>query len=187
MFKKGMIINMNEGIIVELEFFFVSILWGGIIIIIYDCLRVIRKVIKHKEFFVALEDVLYWVVSSLLIFNMMYKQNNGIIRIFSILAMFIGMIIYHNLFSKLLVETISFLLIKIKRLISKVIPLILKPITWLISIFNKTIGKIIRKTVKKLKIVTYNQIKRLKNKVKSSKIPLSDFGEGDLFEEKEKQ
>lgn len=185
MFKKGMIINMNEAIIVELQFFLVSVLWGGIIILFYDCLRIIRKVIKHKEFFIALEDVLYWVVSSLLIFNMMYKQNNGIIRAFSILAMFIGMILYYNLFSQLLVEGISLLLLKVKKIISKVISLIMKPTSWLISIFNKTIGKIIRKTVKKLKKVAYIQIKRLKNKVKSSKISLSDFGEDDLFEEKE--
>lgn len=156
MVKKGMIINMNEAIIVELEFFVVSILWGGIIIAFYDCLRIIRKVIKHNGFFIALEDVLYWVVSSLLIFNMMYKQNNGIIRTFSILAMFIGMMLYYNLLSELLVEKISFILIKIKEI------------------------------VKKLKKVAYIKIKRLKNKVKSSKILLSGYGEGDLFEEKKK-
>lgn len=156
MVKKGMIINMNEAIIVELEFFVVSILWGGIIIAFYDCLRIIRKVIKHNGFFIALEDVLYWVVSSLLIFNMMYKQNNGIIRTFSILAMFIGMMLYYNLLSELLVEKISFILIKIKKI------------------------------VKKLKKVAYIKIKRLKNKVKSSKILLSGYGEGDLFEEKKK-
>lgn len=80
------------------------------------------------------------------------------------LAMFIGMILYYKLFSKLLVEGISFLLLKIKRIISKVI----------------------RKIVKRLKKVAYIQKKRLKYKVKSSKMSLSDFGEGDLLEEKEK-
>ncbi len=174
--EKGLINTMNEAIIVEVQFFLVSILWGGLIIVFYDCLRITRKVIKHKEFFIALEDVLYWVISSLLIFNMMYKQNNGIIRAFSILAMFIGMILYHNLFSELIVELVSFIILKIKKIIFKILTFLMKPVYWIINIFNKTIGKIIRKTLRKLKKVVHFQIKRLKNKVKSSKIPLSDQG-----------
>lgn len=172
--KKGMINTMNEAIIVELQFFLVSILWGSLIIVFYDCLRIIRKVIKHKEFFIALEDVLYWVISSLLIFNMMHKQNNGIIRTFSIIAMFIGMLLYHKLFSELFVELVSFIIIKIKRLIFKVLTYLMKPLSWLRGVFNKTIGKTIRKIFRKLKKVVHIQIKGLKNKVKSSKIPLSD-------------
>ena len=50
----------------------------------------------------------------------------------------------------------------------------MKPLSWLRGVFNKTIGKTIRKIFRKLKKVVHIQIKGLKNKVKSSKIPLSD-------------
>ena len=110
---------MNDAIMVELRFFGTSVLWGVILLILYDLLRIFRRVIIHNGFFVAFEDLIYWVVSGLLIFHMMYQQNNGIIRGFAILAMLIGMTLYHSVFSELFVNIISTLLNEIINLIWK--------------------------------------------------------------------
>jgi spore cortex biosynthesis protein YabQ len=169
---------MNKVIILELGFFINSILWGGVIRIIYDCLCIFRNVIKHKAFFIALEDILYWVVCSILIFKMMYQQNNGIIRGFSIVGMLIGMLLYHVALSELVVHFISKLLSKIKYVIGRTLSLIFRPFTFLLGIISKITGKILNKVKKG----AYCVLKLLKKKKKSSKIPVKDKGNGDLLE-----
>jgi hypothetical protein len=63
---------MNPAISVELHFFLTSILWGVILLVAYDVLRIFRRLIKHDAFFIALEDLIFWVVASLFIFAMIY-------------------------------------------------------------------------------------------------------------------
>ncbi len=177
---------MNEAIIIELRFFVISILWGSLILIIYDCLRIIRKIIKHNKFSIAIEDLFYWIICGLLIFKMMYKHNDGIIRAFSIMGMLIGMIIYKNLFSDFLLETISAILIKILNFGVSILSFIIRPFLWLKAIFDKTIAIKINRRLKKVKNSMEIAFKSLKSLNKSSKIPLSDVKDGDLLSEEEK-
>ncbi|WMJ90558.1 spore cortex biosynthesis protein YabQ [Anaerocolumna sp. MB42-C2] len=166
---------MNDAIMVELRFFGTSVLWGVILLILYDLLRIFRRVIIHNGFFVAFEDLIYWVISSLLIFHMMYQQNNGIIRGFAILAMLIGMTLYHSVFSELFVNTISTLLNEIINLIWKLIVLILRPFRF---IFRKIKSLFVWIFLKIKKFIQFLG-KSLKKLNKSSKIAVSDNEKGD--------
>jgi spore cortex biosynthesis protein YabQ len=98
---------MNPAITIELQFFLTSILWGGILLLIYDILRIFRRVIKHGAFLIAVQDMIFWVAASLFIFSMIYRENNGIIRGYSILGMMLGSILYHFALSDFLVKLIS--------------------------------------------------------------------------------
>jgi spore cortex biosynthesis protein YabQ len=161
---------MNDAIMVELRFFGTSVLWGVILLIVYDVLRIIRRIIIHNGFFVAFEDLIYWVVSSLLIFRMMYQQNNGIIRGFAILAMLLGMILYHSIFSEILVDAISGLFNKIIDLIGKFISLIFRPVRFLL----RKIKKLFLWSFSKIKKFILFLLKTLKKFWKSSKIAVSE-------------
>lgn len=161
---------MNDAIMVELRFFCTSVLWGVLLLIFYDVLRIIRRIIIHNGFFIAFEDLIYWVVSSLLIFRMMYRQNNGIIRGFAILAMLLGMILYHSALSELLVDTISGLINRILALIGRLIGIILFPIKWLFG----RIKRIFVWIYGKIKKFIYFLIKILKKFRKSSKMAVSE-------------
>ncbi len=161
---------MNEAIMVELQFFGTSVLWGVLLLIFYDTLRILRRIISHNAFFIAFEDLIYWVVSSLLIFHMMYRQNNGIIRGFAILAMLLGMILYHYAISELLVDTVSGLLNNIINLIGNFIGLLFKPIRFL---FRK-IKRIFLWIFTKIKKLILFLSKILKNIFKSDKIAVSE-------------
>jgi spore cortex biosynthesis protein YabQ len=170
---------MNKAILVELRFFLTSVIWGMVLLVIYDVLRILRRVIKHNAFFVAFQDIIYWVVSSVLIFHMMYNQNNGIIRGFAILAMLLGMIIYHGIFSEFLVEGISSVINKviytIYKIISKTIHIILSPFRFIgkrLMIFFRFIFK----KFKKLGLFILNRLKKIR---KSDKIAVSDDEKGD--------
>lgn len=178
---------MNEAITIELQFFMISILWGGLLLVIYDFLRIIRNIINHKQLWIAFEDILYWILCGILIFQMMYKHNNGIIRVFSILGMIIGMILYRYIFSDSLVQCISLLLKKTIALFSGILILFIKPFIWMKNQFNKTIGRKVRKTLTKTKKRLYFTNKSLKKLFKSSKISLNQVEEGDLLSEEKKK
>ena len=84
---------MSENITTELQFFLYALYWGVILSVIYDGLRIFRKVFSHKELAIAL-----------------------------------AMILYRCTISHFLVEKISFVLIKIKCLIRKIIRFLYKPV-----------------------------------------------------------
>lgn len=180
---------MNEAIFVELQFFVISIFWGSLILIFYDALRIIRIIVKHSRFIIALQDIIYWILCGILIFQMMYKHNNGIIRAFSILGMLIGMIVYSYLFSQIIVDNLSLMLDRVITLIFKGLAFVVKPLLWIKNVVDKTIGKINRECSIKLKKSVHNTIKLLKNKRKSSKISLynEEVGNGELLDDEKKK
>lgn len=98
---------MNKAINIELQFFLISILWGAILLFVYDGLRILRRLVKHNSIILAIEDLLFWVAASVFIFAMMYRKNYGIIRGFSVMGMAIGMILYHYILSELYVNVAS--------------------------------------------------------------------------------
>lgn len=157
---------MSGAISMELQFFLVSIMWGVIILIIYDGLRIFRRVVSHKWFFVAMEDVTFWVLSAFLIFRMMYEQNNGIIRGFSIIGMTLGMIVYNQSFSDFVVKGISGFFLFLNQCIGKVFRFLTKPIY--------VVGRFLRRPFRFLK----NQLQKcgkfflkgLKNRTKQDTI-----------------
>lgn len=148
---------MNPSITVELQFFLISILWGGILMLAYDVLRILRRMIPHDSFFIALEDFFFWVIASLFIFAMIYKVNDGIIRGFSALGVVLGGVLYHYSISDFLVHTITTLF----HILMKFMKLLLTPFRFA----GQKLLKLFRLINKRLF--------RLKNKLKSVKIALS--------------
>lgn len=106
---------MNHAITIELKFFLISILWGAIVLLAYDGLRIFRRLIKHNGFFLAVEDLLFWVITSVFIFAMIYQVNNGVIRGFSVMGMAIGMVLYHYILSDIIVSLITKLIFTLLR------------------------------------------------------------------------
>ena len=50
---------MNPELAVELHFFAFCILWGGLVLLAYDFLRVIRRLIKHGNLLLALRILFF--------------------------------------------------------------------------------------------------------------------------------
>lgn len=166
---------MNGAIMIELRFFGASIFWGMLLLIIYDSIRILRRIVKHNEFFVGIQDILYWVTCSLLIFHMMYQQNDGIIRGFSILGMLLGMLGYHTVLSDFLVKVLSSIINKIINFFVRIIWIILKPIRFLLQ----KLGYLIIGIFKKFKKIIHYLLNTLKKMWKSDKITVSENEKGD--------
>ncbi len=147
---------MNEEIIMQLRFFAISILWGAIVILTYDALRVFRRLKKHGNIMIAAQDILFWIAASIFIFVMIYQVNDGIIRGFCILGMTIGMVLYHFTLSEFLVT-----------MVTKLFQLLLTPFKLAVDAVRKVIRLIGARCNKAVKF-TNRQLKKWKKSVKIS-------------------
>ena len=139
---------MSQDIIQEVTFFLHSIFMGVIITFVYDWLLILRKLIKHNTFWVSFEDFLFWIACGLGVFYMLYRENNGVLRWFTVLGAMIGMICYKCLVSKIFINIMSTVIYKIMWLLFHIIQIVVKPLKWLISKVTKLII-FLKKKIKK--------------------------------------
>lgn len=149
---------MSDLIGLQMQFFLMSILSGIILLVVYDILRIFRRIIKHSRVMVSIEDILFWILGSIFIFVMMFKQNNGTIRGFAIMGMVIGMFLYNFFLSIYVVNISSKMINLILSVIKKIIGFILTPFKF---VFRKTVRFCIRikKYLVKYLIKLYKAVK----------------------------
>ncbi len=86
-----------EMIIGQLQYFGASFLWGVVLMFFYDFLEVFRIKVKHAKVMCWLEDWLFWVVAAILVFQMIFALNNGILRSFFVASFVAGMAGYKKI------------------------------------------------------------------------------------------
>ena len=104
--------------------FLVFTLTGVLIGILFDFFRILRKIIKTPNFITYIEDILFWILTGVLILYNIWYFNDGEIRIYMFLGIIIGLIIYLStlsrpiilLFSKILGTIINILKIPFKTI-----------------------------------------------------------------------
>ncbi len=106
---------MIRGIAWEWQTFFICIFLGMCATSCYDVLRILRVMIPHHRFVIALEDILYWIGIGIGVSYFIFQYNGGVIRSFLIEGFIIGMVFMNIRISKI---TIS-LFLKIYNWIKK--------------------------------------------------------------------
>ena len=97
-------------------FFFII---GIIIGFIFDIFRVIRKSFKTTDFITLIEDIIFLLISSILIIGGIIKINGGEVRFYLFLGIFLGGLIYSLTISNLYV-IIFYAFVKICKKIFKI-------------------------------------------------------------------
>lgn len=160
---------MNGDIMLEVKFFFVSVACGVLLLIAYDLLRIVRRILKQNGFLVAIEDLLFWIAGGVFFFHTIYTENYGIIRSFSIAGLILGMVLYHNTISGPFVDLTSGFINRVIRLLKKGILILFRPLGWLL----KRIRWLLLFFGLKIKKPFRNLIKGLKSTLKTVKISLT--------------
>lgn len=103
---------MNESV-----FWLCCFLTGIAITIVYDLLRIARRVVKHLYMVIALEDIVFWMFVAVVLFLLLYHMNNGTLRWFAVFGLFAGMLFYKKIFGDFLVIFMSTILERILHLV----------------------------------------------------------------------
>ena len=100
---------MHEELLMAADAF----LAGVFLAVCYDVLRIFRNIADHSTFWIGAEDILYWCASGIYLFELIYQENDGMIRLYVLFFSGAGALLYHAGPSMILVKYISAILRKI--------------------------------------------------------------------------
>lgn len=160
---------MNALFLEQMYIFFIFIICGVIIGIIFDVFRILRKSFKTPDIVTYIEDVLFWIITCILFAYTIFTYNNGEIRLYIFIGALIGILIYiltiSKYFIKFCVKIINIIKIFINKFVIYPLKIILKilrkiifkPIIFFYINIKKSIKDIIKKLYK-------NNVKKGKSK-----------------------
>ena len=102
----------------ELELFFWSVVYGVGMLFLYDLIRGIRRGLEHGKILIAVGDLCFWVGISIFLFTRLYAANGGILRGYFFLGLLSGMLAYYGTISPWVVQFVSFLIKRLKMMVS---------------------------------------------------------------------
>ena len=103
----------------EWSLFSESILMGLRLGIVYDLVRLFRRMFFHNKFFRDLEDVIYWIMALLQLFFLQLRESQGILRIYSMAAVCFTMILYEFKISPVIINPITNIIYGVKDKLTK--------------------------------------------------------------------
>ena len=122
-----MILSMAD----QATFFLWTMLLGAVSGVVFDVFRICRKVIKHPDILTQIEDLLYWLFVSVLIFYFILHRNSGEVRIYAIIGVFAGMCLYFLTLSRLIISASVLIIDIIKKIIITAVKILLLPIKFI--------------------------------------------------------
>ena len=121
----------------QTQIFIIFVIVGIIISFLFDIFRIFRKVYKFSNMLIYMQDILFWLLTGIIILQAIFKFNSGDIRIFLFLGIFVGVFIYISLFSIYVIKIGSFILKLINTLIRKLINVFKVPICKILDFMIK--------------------------------------------------
>lgn len=162
----------------QLIYFCQSIFLGVISSFIFDFFKILRLSIKHNNIFIFIEDIIFFIILSLLTYNFMINISFGQIRIFILIGELIGFILYKFSISDFIVKSITYIISIISALFKLIFNFLLFPTYKFTIKFIKLLSKpfltfftkyfkIIEKPLKNKISIVYNlfKLKFFKNKI----------------------
>ena len=125
---------MNALLLSQFNTVFIFFLTGICIGLLFDFFRIQRKVLKTCDFITYIQDILFWIVSGLIIIFVIMKYTNGVIRIYMVLGIILGILIYFLIISKYIMKIFVCILSFLLNIIGK----LLFPIKKIYKIIKKS-------------------------------------------------
>lgn len=129
---------MSKQINEEVLLLLVSCYGGLVLIICYDAIRILRRIFKSGEIRTIIEDVIFWTVASIYIFNIFLKYNNGMPRYYTIGMCLLTMIMFEWFIGRHFID-------KIAKAIGKILKVVLKPLKKVIEVIKLKLKSFIKR------------------------------------------
>lgn len=128
-------------------------LTGITIGILFDIFRIIRKSFKTPDFVTYIEDIIFWILTGIILLFTIFTFNNGEIRIYIFIGLILGLCLYILTLSKYFIGISVTILKFIKKIlcvpIHIVIKFIIHPLYFFIQKLKENMTKWIKKPVQK--------------------------------------
>ena len=129
---------MNALFLEQIYIFFIFIICGVIIGIIFDIFRILRKSFKTPDIITYIEDILFWIITCVLFAYTIFTYNNGEIRLYIFIGALVGILMYILTISRYFIR----FCVKIIEIIKKVIKkFVVYPLKIILKILRKLVFK----------------------------------------------
>lgn len=126
----------------QAELFLLTIVLGGIMGLIYDGLRLFRRMLPHRKWWVQAEDGMYWLLLAPAVFWVLLKENSGELRFFIFLGLGGGLLLYFLVLSPLVMKVGEGILTLAAKLLRLLFDIIMTPFRLLFYVIGRPVGKI---------------------------------------------
>lgn len=119
--------------------FLIFSLNGVIIGLLFDFFRILRKSFKTSNVVTYFQDVLFWILTGISIIYFMYNFSDGTIRLYMIIGLIMGFMLYMLTVSTYIIRLFVFIIELIKTCIIRIIKIIYIPIKFINILFHRII------------------------------------------------
>ena len=149
--------------------FGIFVINGILIGLLFDFFRILRKSFKTNDFITYVEDIVFWILTGIILLYSIFLFNNGEIRLFMLIAVLLGLIIYMLSISRYIIKVNVKIINFFKTIILKIISIILIPFKYIVKIFRKIFFRPVSFIIINVKKFSTNYLKKFSNKFKNNK------------------
>ncbi len=146
--------------------FYIFILTGIMIGLVFDIFRILRKSFKTTDILTYIQDSIFWIITGGILIYTIFKFNNGELRSYVFLGIMLGLTIYFILFSKVFIKVN----VKIIQIIKKLLQITIKVILYPLKVIFGFIRKILLRPISFIFINIRKNITDILKKIVNSKI-----------------
>ena len=153
----------------QANLFLIFTINGILIGLLFDIFRILRKSFKTSDIITYTEDLVFWILTGLLLLYSIFTFSNGEVRFYMFLAVFCGCLIYMLLFSKYFISINVKIIAIIKKIIKTILSIVILPFKIILQLLKKIFFKPINFMTINLKKIGNNIQKKSKNIFKLQK------------------
>lgn len=159
-----------DSLVSQVHAFAATIVIGIVAGFCYDYYRVVRTVFRLKKVGTYLGDVIFWLVATALVFFLLLLGNRGEMRLYVLVGLGLGALIYYCLLSKYVSRLVRFKFFLFHKTLELLVKLVL--LLWMVILFPFRlvilvlsyplvfVGGLLKKAGRKLRAAFYNLVGR---------------------------
>ena len=143
---------------------------NGIIIgLLFDFFRILRRSFKTHDIVTYIQDVLFWILTGIILLYSIFTFNNGEIRLFMFLGVALGVIFYMLCISSYIIKVNVAIINFFKNIITKIFNIISIPFKAIYNIIRKLFFKPISFFIINIRKSSTNFLKNSYQNLKNTK------------------
>lgn len=168
---------MENIILLQLYSFFIYLVSGIIIGVFFDIFRILRKSFPTPDFITYIEDILFWILTGAFLLWILFQFTNGEIRIYNIVGLLIGCILYMLSISKYFIKVNVAILTMIKNMVYCILKIVLFPILFILKLLKKIVMPLPFFVINfQKKLFNFDEKAKTKKEKRKNKQRKKDFG-----------
>ena len=110
---------MSPQISEEVMLLLMSVYGGLVLVLCYDVVRIFRRIFSASIYRVIIEDIIFWTIASIFMFDIFLQYNYGSPRFFAIAVALGIMALYEWLIGRRIVDKVAVILKKMLKFLLK--------------------------------------------------------------------